>query len=226
MAQLNARTPETAKGSETRERIFDAAVEEFSRNGFAGARVDHIATLAGINKQRIYAYFGDKEGLFVEVWRRTSSLIDDEDHALLELGTEDIPNLGPILLERYTRFHDRHPRFWRIFVLENLMGDRHHGRVHQGKPYAHVKDLYEAGQRQGLCDPEVSFESFLFVLIAVTFFYASNWKTMSDTLATDLSRPDVKERMFAEISRLLFDGRQRSGTPAPIAASTPDRPAR
>ena len=64
MAELAENSSFTAKGNETRQRIFDAAVQEFAENGFAGARIDRIAELAGVNKQRIYAYFNDKEGLF------------------------------------------------------------------------------------------------------------------------------------------------------------------
>ena len=204
MAESGPGSSLTAKGTETRQRIFDAAVVEFSQNGYAGARIERIAKLARVNKQRIYAYFGDKEGLFVEVWQRTSDLISEEDENLYELGEADIPRLGPILLRRYSDFHDHHPLFWRIFVLENLMGTRHHRRATRERPYAHIRDLYQKGQATGVFDAEVSFESYLFVLIAVTFFYASNWKTMSQTLTIDLSKPEVKERLFSEISRWLF----------------------
>ena len=207
MAKLKTVDPDTKKGEKTRQRIFDVAVQEFSRKGYAGARIDQIAAAAKINKQRIYAYFGDKEGLFVEVWQHTSDLISELDHELLDLCDDDIPNLGQILLERYTDFHESHPDFWRIFILENLMGDRHHPRLHKSRPFAHVGELYERGQKQGHFDPTVSFESFLFVVIAITFFYASNWRTMSDTLATELSRPDVKQKMMGEIGRLLFGSR-------------------
>src|SRR3954471_14109101 len=52
-----------------RERILEAALGEFARKGFAGARVDSIAASASINKRMLYHYFGDKEGLFREVLR-------------------------------------------------------------------------------------------------------------------------------------------------------------
>jgi AcrR family transcriptional regulator len=54
----------------TKQRILEAALEEFSAKGFAGARVDVIARRARINKRMLYHYFGDKEGLFREVLRR------------------------------------------------------------------------------------------------------------------------------------------------------------
>ena len=48
----------------TRRRLLDAAEAEFARYGLAGARVARIAEAGGANKQAIYAYFGDKTGLF------------------------------------------------------------------------------------------------------------------------------------------------------------------
>ena len=51
----------------TKDRLLKAAFEEFSRRGFAGARVDEIASRAGANKALIYQYYGDKEALFKHV---------------------------------------------------------------------------------------------------------------------------------------------------------------
>src|SRR5256712_2155669 len=54
----------------TRQRIVAAARKEFSRHGFAGARIDRIAELAGANKRMIYAYFGDKDRLYETLMER------------------------------------------------------------------------------------------------------------------------------------------------------------
>lgn len=54
----------TRDSAATRRRILEAATGEFAEHGLAGARVDQIAARAGANKQLIYAYFGNKEGLF------------------------------------------------------------------------------------------------------------------------------------------------------------------
>ncbi|MFJ9537122.1 TetR family transcriptional regulator [Streptomyces sp. NPDC101225] len=58
---------ETPKGQQTRAKLLEAAEAEFSEYGLAGARVDRIAERSGVNKQRIYAYFGNKEALFAAV---------------------------------------------------------------------------------------------------------------------------------------------------------------
>lgn len=54
----------------TKARIVEAAVEEFSAKGFAGARVSAIARRAGVNQQLIAYYFDGKEGLYRELARR------------------------------------------------------------------------------------------------------------------------------------------------------------
>jgi AcrR family transcriptional regulator len=53
----------------TKQRILEAATQEFSEHGFAGARVDRIANNACANKALIYTYFGNKEKLFEAVYR-------------------------------------------------------------------------------------------------------------------------------------------------------------
>ena len=51
----------------TKALLLSAAAKEFGQRGFAGARVDRIAMNAGVNKERIYQYFRNKEGLFEAV---------------------------------------------------------------------------------------------------------------------------------------------------------------
>jgi AcrR family transcriptional regulator len=53
--------------TETKRRLFQAATDEFTTHGIAGARIDRIAAVAGANKQLIYAYFGNKRQLFEAV---------------------------------------------------------------------------------------------------------------------------------------------------------------
>lgn len=54
----------------TKARILEAAIEEFSAKGFAGARVSGIAARAGVNQQLIAYYFDSKEGLYREIGRQ------------------------------------------------------------------------------------------------------------------------------------------------------------
>ena len=51
----------------TRRKLLMAARREFAASGLAGARVDEIAARAGVNKQLVYHYFGDKDALYLAV---------------------------------------------------------------------------------------------------------------------------------------------------------------
>jgi AcrR family transcriptional regulator len=54
----------------TRERILEAATEEFGRVGFSGAKVEAIARRAGVNKAGLYYHVGNKEKLYEAVLLR------------------------------------------------------------------------------------------------------------------------------------------------------------
>jgi len=49
--------------------ILQAAVEEFSENGFAGAKIEAIAVRAGVAKGTVYLYYATKEELFEAIVR-------------------------------------------------------------------------------------------------------------------------------------------------------------
>jgi AcrR family transcriptional regulator len=54
----------TARGAATRQRIIDVATREFAEHGIAGARIERVVAAARTNKAQLYAYFGNKDGLF------------------------------------------------------------------------------------------------------------------------------------------------------------------
>ncbi len=53
----------------TKRKIKDAATAEFTLRGPAGTTVERIAKRAGVNKERVYNYFGSKDRLFSAVLR-------------------------------------------------------------------------------------------------------------------------------------------------------------
>ena len=47
--------------------ILEAAEQVFLRDGYLGANMDELTALSGVSKQTVYAHFGSKEALFVEL---------------------------------------------------------------------------------------------------------------------------------------------------------------
>jgi AcrR family transcriptional regulator len=84
----------------TKRLLLDAATEEFSRYGLAGARVDRIAASAGVNKERIYQYFGKKDELFATVLAtRLRDLIDEVP--MVGTGPEAVGDYASRLFEHH-----------------------------------------------------------------------------------------------------------------------------
>lgn len=65
--------------------IIDAALEEFTAQGFTATKLDDVAERAGIGKGTIYLYFDSKESLFEEVVRK--NLFPNSDSALSYLAS-------------------------------------------------------------------------------------------------------------------------------------------
>ena len=74
-------------GQATRRRLLDAAAEEFATHGIAGARVDRISANARANKAQLYAYYGNKDGLFEAVFAEHADRIVDA----VPMTAEDLP---------------------------------------------------------------------------------------------------------------------------------------
>src|ERR1700759_1896148 len=58
-----SRPERTRDAARTKQRLLDAARDEFAEYGIAGGRVERIAAAAPCNKALIYAYFNSKDAL-------------------------------------------------------------------------------------------------------------------------------------------------------------------
>ncbi|MFI6097099.1 TetR family transcriptional regulator [Lentzea sp. NPDC051213] len=96
----------------TKAKLLEAALEEFSQHGIAGARVDRIAAKAGCNKAMIYAYFGSKEGLFDELLR----IQIDRVIAAVPITPEDLPGYAGRLFD----FYLEQPQLLRLAAYHRL----------------------------------------------------------------------------------------------------------
>jgi AcrR family transcriptional regulator len=103
-----------ADAERSRRKLLDAAREEFSAKGYAGARVADIAARAGLNKQLISYYFGGKAGLYGAI-----------QQAWLDRETEIAPPELPLaeLITRYLHAGLADPRAMRLMLWRALAAD-------------------------------------------------------------------------------------------------------
>lgn len=140
--------PSSARGAATRQRILDAAAEEFARYGIAGARIERISLAAPANKAQIYSYFAGKDDLFDAVIadRVTSSTdaiafdVDDLPGWAVALYDHNVEQPDLARLIAWTRLERRPTGPWfddtsqfehKIAAIEQAQAA---GRVREGDP--------------------------------------------------------------------------------------------
>jgi AcrR family transcriptional regulator len=99
----------------TRRKLLGAARQEFAALGVAGARVDRIAELAGVNKERVYGHFGSKERLFAAT---VSAAMDELTEAVGTPGDDIAAWVGSVY-----DFHRERPELLRLLLWEALSHD-------------------------------------------------------------------------------------------------------
>lgn len=186
---------------ETRNKILSAAVELFAAGGMNGTSVDLIAATAGVNKQRIYAYFGSKEKLFIAALTSVFKAAEPFSLSMLEEAEKHPENLTAVLLENFYKLHEKTPCFWRLLawanlenaaLLENLSAVR--SAENDG-----IRRIFLCAQKAGFIK-DIPFEHYLFSLLAVSWFFKSNALTLHSTLDFDPCTEDFSAGLFSTLN--------------------------
>ena len=125
----------------TKAKLLDAALEEFSQYGIAGARVDRIAATAGCNKAMIYAYFGSKEGLFDELLKIQIDRMIRE----VPITPEDLPGYAGRLFESYLE----RPQLLRLAAYHRLENGFSALPKAEAEAYKHKIEAVAQAQMEG-----------------------------------------------------------------------------
>jgi len=178
----------------TRARILKAAVREFARHGYAGARGERIAKTARSSERMVYYYFANKEGLFRAALETVYASLRDAERTV-HLDDED-----PLAaLESFCRFvwdyYLQHPEFIGLVNTENLQQARHLRRSPRlGELVSPVvgllAELLERGQRAGAMRAGVDPAQLYVSIASLGYFYLSNQHTLSAVLGRDLLAPE------------------------------------
>ncbi|MEV7416649.1 TetR family transcriptional regulator [Streptomyces sp. NPDC089919] len=155
----------------TKQLLLDAAVEEFARHGAEGARVARIATGAGVNKERIYQYFGSKEKLFAAVLESELRKLA----AAVPLGPEQAADLGDYA-GRVFDYHRSHPHFVRLLTWEGLQCQGHPVAAEGERTdhYARKLAAVAAARRSGALADGLAPGELMYAVVALT----AAWLTM------------------------------------------------
>lgn len=191
----------------TRENILHNATMIFARVGYFGARIDKIATASNINKQRIYANFGSKSGLFTECLNNAFEAASEFDKKILLCVEKKPAAMTSIILNKYILLHKKHPYFWRLLAWANLESDPIKFSITSlpVKNYDKLKFFFDIAVKNGTIRSGINFETYIFTLLATSYFYHSNNKTLSNSLSKQIFSNYGRKKLIQNLS-LTLDG--------------------
>lgn len=181
-----------------RRRILQAAVTEFSNEGYSGARLDAIAERANTNKRMVVYHFRSKEQLYIAVLERVYGEIRDVEK---ELHLEKMAPLDAIqrLVEFTFDYHNAHPEFNRLVSIENIHYAKHIAKSRDIRTLNRtvidsIEDVLERGRSEGLIRPDVSAVDLHMLISALGFFRVSNRHTFATLFGCDLTSAEANAR--------------------------------
>jgi AcrR family transcriptional regulator len=192
-----------------RDRILDAASDLFARRGFAGARVDEIAEIAGVNKAMLYYHVGDKRALY------TAVLMRNFDRVATALG-EARHRQGTVVerlrqvIAALTAVVTRHPDHPRIVLREVASGAANLSPevlARMLEVVDLVRELLSEGMASGelrTTDPLLTHLTLVGAVVFLTSVRPLRQRAVA--IAPDRGLPDLDTDLAGFIADLLLNG--------------------
>jgi len=206
--RTNGARPQRRNPVNTRKKLLTAARREFAKSGLAGARVDEIAARAGVNKQLLYHYFGDKDALYVAVLEWVYEEIRSHER---KLNLEGLPPEQAIkkLIESSFDHLALHPDF---IVLLN---DENRNRARHVRASLRIEDMHsplvsmvstilKQGVRAGTFRKGVNPVHLYISIAGLSYFFFSNTPTLSAIFGKDLSSATAKRARRRHVVDLVM----------------------
>jgi TetR/AcrR family transcriptional regulator len=205
----NGKRPATAA-----ERILSAAMREFAKYGFAGARVERIVSRADVSPRSLYYHFGSKRGLYDAVRERLRSQHDAD----FVRGVADESLVDRLLANIDVAMTPRWQQWARLEMWEALDGGAGGAPYPEGTVPGDLMAII-AAQERGEIDPELDAHVLTMAFIAITF-----WPTMfpqsTRRLTNDMPKDELlearKELVRALVRRLAGPAKGQAALPAVV----------
>ncbi|MDR5856044.1 TetR family transcriptional regulator [Caballeronia sp. LZ062] len=192
----------------TRRRILEAATDQFSRFGLAGARVDAISEVAGSNERMLYYYFGSKELLYVAVLESMYKDFARKESSLDLTGLAPRDAIATLAQSIWTYFWDS-PQWLSLINNENL----HQGRYLKASDKLNdaisplvevIQSILERGADAGQFRRGVDPLDFYLTLIGMGYYIASNRYTIDAFTGRDYVQLADRQRIAAMHAEMLL----------------------
>ena len=191
---------------ETRNRILNSALQEFSEKGFDSASLRVIAAAAGVNHGLIKYHFTNKEAL----WKAAVDFLFQRLEAdMTEPGADRAksrPERVRLWIHRYVRYCAEHPEHARIMVQESIRdSDRLKWAADQHIRHGHQILLTSLPVTLDMARyPKVDIPTLIYMINAVTQAPFTLAAEMKHLYGTDVNHDSFVESYAESIFDLFF----------------------
>src|SRR4051794_9917429 len=200
--------PQRRDPAATRKKLLAAARREFASRGLAGARVDEIAGRAGVNKQLVYHYFGDKDALYLAVLEWVYEEIRAQERKLNLEGLAPERAIKKLIESSFDHL-SRHPDFIVLLNDENRNGARHvraSPRIEDmhSPLVSLISKILKEGVRAGTFRRGVDPVHLYISIAGLSYFFFSNTPTLSAIFGRDLSSATARRARRKHVVDLVM----------------------
>ena len=199
---------QTRNSAETKEKILNAAIEEFCAHGYAGANTTRIVRAAGCNIRMLYHYFENKDGLYLAALSRVYEELRSSEDATNFWSAPALE--GIVALTHFTFDYMReNRRFPKMILNENLNQGRAAAQISRAisstaAPFIQKIDaLLAKGYAEGVFTHRPDALHLYLTILALSFIHISNQHTLSATFGVDFCSSSFLKDRKAHVSNVV-----------------------
>jgi AcrR family transcriptional regulator len=194
----------------SRNTILDAALKEFSVQGFAGASITSIARIYDVSPALIHYYFRNKD----ELWRAAldhglGDVIIDLTETMRDLGEFDSISRLKFLIRRYISIVSDRPEVFDVIIRESATpGPRllWLTKQHLNPLYSLWTTLVEAAQTDGKIKSMVPSYHISQIIVGASYQFMASRVRMHEAYGIDVTSKELRERHAEAVIDILFTG--------------------
>lgn len=189
------KTPKTKRGRETRDKLLEAAENEFGERGFHEAAISGITQRAGVALGTFYVYFDSKEEIF-------RALVSHMGHLTRQWIAERIAESPDRLtaerrgIQAFFEFVRRHSNLYQIISEAQFVAEDAYREY-----YTSFADAYRQNLEQAADDKDIregDYEVWAWALIGMSVFLGMRFAAWDDSRSS--------EEMAATVADLISTG--------------------
>jgi len=195
----NDKTPKTARGKKTRDKLLRAAEIEFGDKGFHSAAISGITYRAGVALGTFYTYYESKEEIFHDLVtfmsQRTRRWIGER-----VAGAPDRMAAERLGIEAYIEFARRHKGIYRIITEAEFVANDAYREHYESFASAYRDNLKQAGESGDI--REGDYDIWTWAIMGIAVFLGMKYTEWDDNvpaarvaeIVTDLIANGIRPR--------------------------------